>query len=187
VLTGVADARDRAALLATGADALVATTDGTALPAGLARAVRGVAGVRQVTAVGIGYASERPSEETRSLTVAGVAPDSYAALARRTGLGGFTADRLRTRGGVLDAVASPGVVARLGRAPRRIETDHGPVTVRITAVRPRTPAVPEGEFLLVDAAGLKGAPGPRCCWRPVPGSTRRRCGRPCAAPARTSP
>ncbi|OUC95484.1 hypothetical protein CA983_33325, partial [Streptomyces swartbergensis] len=32
--------------------------------------------------------------------------------------------------------------------------------VRITAVRPRTPAVPEGEFLLVDAAGLKGSRGP---------------------------
>ncbi|MFE1945931.1 thioesterase domain-containing protein [Streptomyces massasporeus] len=169
VLTGVADARDRAALLATGADALVATTDGTPLPAGLARAVRDVAGVRQVTAVGIGYASERPAEETRSLTVVGVAPDSYAALARRMGLGDFTADRLGSRGGVLDAVASPGVAERLGRAPRRIETDSGPVTVRVTAVRPRTPAVPEGEFLLVEAAGLKGSPRPSVLLAAGPG------------------
>ncbi|MFJ8589983.1 ABC transporter permease [Streptomyces sp. NPDC093598] len=160
VLTGVADARDRAALLETGADALISTTDATPLPAGLTRTVRNVAGVRQVTAVSIGYASERASDETQSLRVAGVEPDSYAELAGRTGLGGFAADRLRIRGGVLDAVASPEVAERLGRAPRRIVTDGGPVTVRITAVRPRTPAVPEGEFLLVDAAGLKGSGGP---------------------------
>ncbi|QCD55333.1 ABC transporter permease [Streptomyces hawaiiensis] len=160
VLTGVADARDRAALLETGADARIATADGTPLPAGLARTVRDVAGVRQVTAVGIGYASERAQDETRSLTVAGVEPDAYAELAGRTGLGGFAADRLRIRGGVLDAVASPAVAKRLGRAPRRIVTEGGPVTVRITAVRPRTPAVPEGEFLLLDAAGLKGSGDP---------------------------
>ncbi|MFJ4815333.1 ABC transporter permease [Streptomyces sp. NPDC088801] len=160
VLAGVADARDRAALLETGADALIATTDGSPLPAGLAPAVREVAGVRQVTAVGVGFASEGASEEARSLTVAGVEPDSYGELAGQVGLGGFAADRLRIRDGVLDAVASPKVAGRLGRAERRIVTDAGPVTVRITAVRPRTPAVPEGEFLLVDAAGLKGSAGP---------------------------
>ncbi|BCL19827.1 ABC transporter permease [Streptomyces tuirus] len=160
VLAGVADARDRAALLATGADALIATADGSPLPAGLARSVGEVTGVRQVTAVGVAFASEGASDEARSLTVAGVEPDSYGELAGRMGLGGFAADRLRMRGGVLGAVASPEVAERLGRAPRRIVTDAGPLTVRITAVRPRTPAVPEGEFLLVDAAGLKGSPGP---------------------------
>ncbi|KDN80363.1 membrane protein [Streptomyces olindensis] len=160
VLTGVADARDRAALLETGADARIDTTDGGPLPAELARAVRGVAGVRQVTAVRFTFAGERPSDETRSLTVVGVEPGAYADVARRMGLGGFPAGRLGAGGGVLDAVASPGVAERLGRAPRRIVTDDGPVTVRITAVRPRTPAVPAGEFLLVDAAGLKGPGGP---------------------------
>ncbi|MEU2270768.1 ABC transporter permease, partial [Streptomyces olindensis] len=160
VLTGVAEARDRAALLETGADARIDTTDGGPLPAELARAVRGVAGVRQVTAVRFTFAGERPSDETRSLTVVGVEPGAYADVARRMGLGGFPAGRLGAGGGVLDAVASPGVAERLGRAPRRIVTDDGPVTVRITAVRPRTPAVPAGEFLLVDAAGLKGPGGP---------------------------
>ncbi|GGY38963.1 ABC transporter permease [Streptomyces djakartensis] len=160
VLTGVADARDRVALLETGADARIETTDGAPLPAGLARAVRDVAGVRQVTAVGIGFASERASDDRRSLTVVGVEPDTYAGLARRTGLGGFAPERLGTGGGVLDAVASPGVAERLGRSPRRIWTDGGAVTVRITTVRSRTPAVPDGEFLLVDAAGLKGFGGP---------------------------
>ncbi|MEU6912068.1 ABC transporter permease [Streptomyces olindensis] len=160
VLTGVADARDRAALLEAGADARIDTTDGDPLPAELAPAVRGVAGVRQVTAVRFEFAGERPSDETRSLTVVGVEPGTYADVARRMGLGSFPAGRLGAGGGVLDAVASPEVAERLGRAPRRIVTDGGPVTVRITAVRPRTPAVPEGEFLLVDAAGLKGRGGP---------------------------
>ncbi|GHD26654.1 membrane protein [Streptomyces violarus] len=160
VLAGVADARDRAALLETGADVRISTTDNTPLPAGLARAVREVAGVRQVTAVGIEYAAERASDETQSLPVVGVEPDSYAGLARQTGLGGFAAEMLGARGGVLDAVASPEVAERLGRAPHRIVMPGGTVTVRITAVRPRTPAVPEGEFLLVDAAGLKDFGGP---------------------------
>ncbi|MCX3289585.1 ABC transporter permease [Streptomyces sp. NEAU-H22] len=160
VLQGVADARDRAALLATGADALVSTTDGAALPAGLARAVGDVKGVRQVTAVSIMYASEGASDEAQSLPVVGVEPDSYAEVARRMGLGGFEAGRLEVGDGVLDAVASPDVAERLGRAPRRIVTDGGPVRVRITEVRPRTPALTEGEFLLVDAAGLKGVGAP---------------------------
>jgi putative ABC transport system permease protein len=56
VLAGVADARDRAALLETGADARVTgSADGVPLPTGLATAVRGTAGVRDVTAVQIEY------------------------------------------------------------------------------------------------------------------------------------
>jgi putative ABC transport system permease protein len=52
VLAGVSDARDRAALLATGADARIAGPgEATELPAGVAGAVRKVAGVREVTAV----------------------------------------------------------------------------------------------------------------------------------------
>ncbi|KUN86824.1 ABC transporter permease [Streptomyces griseoruber] len=160
VLTGVADARDRAALLTTGADARLSTTDGTPLPADLTRAVRGVAGVREVAGVRIERASTSASDETHPLTVVGVEPDAYTGLARRVGLGGFPDGRLTSAGGVLDAVASPGVAERLGRAARRIVTPGGVVTVRITAVRDRTPAVPDGEFLLVDAAGLKGSGGP---------------------------
>ncbi|MET9777618.1 ABC transporter permease [Streptomyces sp. NPDC006367] len=159
VLSGTADARDRAALLRTGADARVDTAGDTALPAGLERAVRDVPGVRDVVTVGVSYASEHVSEDKRTLTVIAVEPDAYAALARHTGLGGFTADRLATGDGTLGAVASPGVAERLGRAPRRIGADGGPVTVRITAVRPRTPAVPDGDFLLVDAAGLPRSDG----------------------------
>ncbi|MEV7079156.1 ABC transporter permease [Streptomyces sp. NPDC093516] len=160
VLTGVADARERAALLATGADARLDTADGSPLPAGLARAVREVPGVRQATAVGFAYAAEHASDRTRALPVIGVEPDTYARVARQTGLGGFPADRLGSADGVLGAVASPGVAERLGRGPRRLATDSGVVTVRITAVSPRTPAAPEGEFLLVDAAGIERFAGP---------------------------
>jgi putative ABC transport system permease protein len=56
---------------------------------------------------------------------------------------------------VLNAVASPGLAERLGRAPRRITSPAGEVTVRIAAVRSRTPAAPGADFLLVDAAGLE--------------------------------
>ncbi|MGW1022522.1 ABC transporter permease [Streptomyces sp. NPDC002577] len=162
VLTGVADARDRAALLATGADARISSRgDAVPLPDGVEKAVRAVAGVRQVTAVRIertadvSSSGETGSGSEESLTLIAVEPDSYARLARQLGLGAFPADALKRTGGVLDAVASPGVAERLGRAPRRITSSAGDVTVRISAVRSRTPAAPGTGFLLVDAAGLE--------------------------------
>ncbi|MFF1743408.1 ABC transporter permease [Streptomyces mirabilis] len=165
VLAGVSDARDRAALLATGADARIAGPgEATPLPAGVAGAVRKVAGVRAVTAVRIERTAELTSGGAgakEGLTLIGVEPVSYARLARQTGLGAFPADVLQPKGtksaesgGVLNAVASPGLAERLGRAPRRIASLAGDITVRIAAVRSRTPAAPGADFLLVDAAGL---------------------------------
>ncbi|MER7686332.1 ABC transporter permease [Streptomyces sp. NPDC097610] len=165
VLAGVSDARDRAALLATGADARIAGPgEVTPLPAGVAGAVRKVAGVRAVTAVRIERTAELTSGGAgakEGLTLIGVEPASYARLARQTGLGAFPADVLKPKGaegagtgGVLNAVASPGLAERLGRAPRRITSLAGDLTVRIAAVRSRTPAAPGADFLLVDAAGL---------------------------------
>ncbi|MFK0021979.1 ABC transporter permease [Streptomyces sp. NPDC090798] len=166
VLAGVSDARDRAALLATGADARIAGPGEVApLPGGVAGAVRKVAGVREVTAVRIERTAELASGGAgakEGLTLIGVEPASYARLARQTGLGAFPADVLKPKGtqgvrtgGVLNAVASPGLAERLGRAPRRITSLAGDITVRIAAVRSRTPAAPGADFLLVDAAGLK--------------------------------
>ncbi|MFF5186329.1 ABC transporter permease [Streptomyces sp. NPDC000345] len=157
VLAGVADARDRAALLATGADARISTTDGRPVPAAVTRAVRDAAGVRKVTGVRVERATYG---EENALTLVGVEPDAYAGLAREVGLGAFPAGALRGGGTVLGAVASPGVAERLGRAPRRIMTPWGEVTVRISAVRPRTPAVPDGDFLLVDASRTARSGGP---------------------------
>ncbi|MFF2060925.1 FtsX-like permease family protein [Streptomyces sp. NPDC058200] len=169
VLAGVADARDRAALLAVGADARVSTEgEATALPADAERAVRNTAGVEEVTAVRIEWTAELAPDANRTgadagagadarkpLTLIGVEPGSYSRLARQLDLGAFPAGVLKDTGGVLNAVASPGVAARLGTAPRRIASPAGEITVRITAVRPRTPAAPRSEFLLVDRAGLE--------------------------------
>lgn len=165
VLAGVSDARDRAALLATGADARIAGPgEVTSLPAGVAGAVGKVAGVRAVTAVRIERTAELTSGGAgakEGLTLIGVDPVSYARLARQTDLGAFPADVLKPKGTkgagtgrVLNAVASPGLAERLGRAPRRITSLAGDITVRIAAVRSRTPAAPGADFLLVDAAGL---------------------------------
>ncbi|QDN77427.1 ABC transporter permease [Streptomyces sp. S1A1-7] len=165
VLAGVSDARDRAALLATGADARIAGPgEVTPLPPGVAGAVRKVAGVRAVTAVRIERTAELTSGGAgakEGLTLIGVEPASYARLARQTGLGAFPAEVLKPKGAqgagtgrVLNAVASPGLAERLGRAPRRITSLAGDITVRIAAVRSRTPAAPGADFLLVDAAGL---------------------------------
>ncbi|MFF7920075.1 ABC transporter permease [Streptomyces mirabilis] len=165
VLAGVSDARDRAALLATGADARIAGPgEVTPLPAGVAGAVRKVAGVRAVTAVRIERTAELTSGGAgakEGLTLIGVEPASYARLARQTGLGAFPAEVLKPKGAqgagtgrVLNGVASPGLAERLGRAPRRITSLAGDITVRIAAVRSRTPAAPGADFLLVDAAGL---------------------------------
>ncbi|MFF1599962.1 ABC transporter permease [Streptomyces mirabilis] len=165
VLAGVSDARDRAALLVTGADARIAGPgEVTPLPAGVAGAVAKAAGVRAVTAVRIERTAELTSGGAgakEGLTLIGVEPASYARLARQTGLGAFPADVLNPKGTkgagtgrVLNAVASPGLAERLGRAPRRITSLAGDITVRIAAVRSRTPAAPGADFLLVDAAGL---------------------------------
>ncbi|MFJ2175719.1 FtsX-like permease family protein [Streptomyces sp. NPDC087851] len=163
VLAGITDARDRAALLAVGADARISTQgDAVPLPAGAERAVRQVDGVRDVTPVRIDTAADPASPDgARSLsekpvTLIGVEPDAYSRLARQQGLGAFPAGELTARGegGALNAVASPGTAERLGTGPRRIVSAAGEITVRITLVRSHTPAAPRTEFLLVDAAAL---------------------------------
>ncbi|MBT2443459.1 ABC transporter permease, partial [Streptomyces sp. ISL-36] len=163
-----ADARDRAALRVTGADARVAgDADAMPLPDGLAEAVRGSAGVRDVTTFQIEYGIPLPagtgrSPETRSTPLIGVEPESYHRIARRTGFGAFPAGLLKSTGTggridpdrVLPAVASPGVAARLGTEPQDVTAAAGSFKVRIVAVRTATPALPGGDFLLVNGADL---------------------------------
>ncbi|MFE7805964.1 FtsX-like permease family protein [Streptomyces sp. NPDC057430] len=169
VLAGVADARDRAALLETGADARVTgDADAVPLPDGLARAVRGTAGVEDVATVQVEYnvtlptTGTGPATELRSAPLVGVEPESYARLTTRTGLGPFRAELLRSTGTggkddserVLPAIASPAVAARLGTEPMGITSAAGSFRVRIVGVRSATPALPERDFLLVNAADL---------------------------------
>ncbi|MEU0438924.1 FtsX-like permease family protein [Streptomyces sp. NPDC006186] len=158
VLSGVDGARDRAALLAVGADARVEASGGV-LPAGAADRVRHTGGVRDVTEVSLAYQAQ-PLEGSSPVTVAGVDPAPYAALAARTGSGAVDADALRRprdTGAPLPALASPAVAAAYGERPFRVRLEDGSeTTVRITAVQDSTPAVPGAEFLVVDRAGLSG-------------------------------
>ncbi|TWV36145.1 FtsX-like permease family protein [Streptomyces misionensis] len=159
VLAGVATARDRAALLAVGADARVAFD--APPPATTTARVRAVPGVRSVAPVGIDYQA-KPMDGQDSVPLIGVDPVSYGELADRTGLGAFPAVELRPSGGTLPAIASPSVAARYGtRHPFTVRLQDGSsATVRITVVRDDTPALPGGDFLVVDRAGL-AAPADR--------------------------
>ncbi len=170
VLAGVAEARDRAALLAIGADARIdGSVAWTPLPAGLTASVRGTAGVRDLAPVQIEYGvslpSARAADEPMTTLLVGVEPDSYTRLADRTGTGAFPAGLLAStgKGGpdtaadrqrVLPAVASPSVAARLGDAPQEIVSAAGVFRVKVVAVRSVTPAMPDTDFLLVNTADL---------------------------------
>jgi len=159
VLAGVDRARDHAALLAVGADGRIDSED--ALPAGAAERVRRTAGVREVTEVRVDDQAQAGRTLTR-ITVAGVSPAGYAALARDVGLGSFPEQRLHrpagSDGAPLPALASPSVARTHGTDPFPIRLSGGAtITVRIVVVRDRTPAVPGTDFLVVDGAGLDAA------------------------------
>ncbi|NML49037.1 ABC transporter permease [Streptomyces sp. R302] len=172
VLAGVADARDRAALFATGADARIeAGTTRVTLPTGLTEAVRGTRGVREAQPVQIEYGVELPSsvstDPPMKAPLVAVDPAAYAGLARRTDNGTFPAALLAStgRGGpeaadeterVLPALASPEVAAHLGDEPLTLIADAGIFRVRVVAVRSSTPAVSGGNFLVVNAADITG-------------------------------
>ncbi|MFF6881813.1 FtsX-like permease family protein [Streptomyces sp. NPDC012421] len=170
VLAGVAEARDRAALLATGADARIeGRTEGVPLPPGLTEAVRGAKGVRAALPVQIEYGLALPSpvvtDQPMSAPLVAVDPAAYAKLARETDNGAFPAELLAStgKGGreavgdtdrVLPALASPEVAARLGDQPQRLNAAAGAFRVRVVAVRDSTPAVRGGDFLVVNAADI---------------------------------
>nr|WP_242644505.1 ABC transporter permease [Streptomyces laculatispora] len=172
VLAGVADARDTAAVLATGADARISgQADSAPLPDGLVRTVSGADGVQEVARVQIEYGVSLPPpehgfEDARGATLIGVDPVTYARLARSTGIGTFTADRLKHTGPptpkgtmpsqdrVLPVLASPSVAERLGDRPRDLQSMAGDFKVRVAGTVAHTPAVTDTSFMIVDAASL---------------------------------
>ncbi|MFD7956286.1 FtsX-like permease family protein [Streptomyces ardesiacus] len=160
VLSGVADARDRAAVLTVGADARVEAAN--ALPSGLSDRVGRVPGVREVTEAAVDWLARTP-DGRQSVPLAAVDPSDYAALAARTDLGAFPGGRLARPDGaeggsedaVLPALASPAVAERLGDGAFPLRLADGTfATLKIVLVRERTPAVYGDEFLVVDRAGL---------------------------------
>ncbi|WP_329281512.1 FtsX-like permease family protein [Streptomyces sp. NBC_01451] len=161
VLAGVTAARDRAAILAVGADGRIETTTGT-LPQALPDRVRSLPGVRGMAEASV-TSEAKPQQGSQPVPLAGVDPDAYSHLAHRTGLGPFDAARLRQRdagttaGGdrPLPALASPRVAEEYGPGPYSVLLPDGSsVTVRIVMVQERTPAVIGDDFLVVDRAGL---------------------------------
>ncbi|MEV7088656.1 FtsX-like permease family protein [Streptomyces sp. NPDC093085] len=94
VLAGITEARDRAALLAVGADARITVPGAVAgLPAGAAEAVGAVDGVQEVTPIR-GDQTARPEGEGKAFPLIGVDPAAYARLAARLDLGAFPAETL---------------------------------------------------------------------------------------------
>ncbi|WP_405687848.1 FtsX-like permease family protein [Streptomyces sp. NBC_00057] len=172
VLAGVAAARDDAAVRATGADARISGPGiSVPLPDRLIREVRGAGGVQEVAGVQIEYDVRFPADgaggqSTKGATLVGVEPATYARLTRATGLGAFSADRLKAAGPaaskgtapskdrVLPVIASPSVAERLGDGPRDLSTAAGNFKVRVAGTVTRTPAVSDSDFLIVDAASL---------------------------------
>ncbi|MFF2012279.1 ABC transporter permease [Streptomyces sp. NPDC058195] len=167
VLAGVSDARDRAAMLAVGADARISgLLDAAPLPARLVREVREADGVRQVAEVQVVTGVPLPpgpdgTGRMKNAALLGVDPDAYAGLSRAADLGTFPADRLRVdKGGaaggntVVPVIASPPVAAELGDGPRDLTTPAGDLRVQVAGILPRTAVIPDRDFLLVDAAAL---------------------------------
>ncbi|MEV0119084.1 ABC transporter permease [Streptomyces sp. NPDC050844] len=159
VLTGVADARDRTALLAVGADVRVDRGNGT-LPASLAAEIRRTPGIGEVTSVHIDWYLRLPDQSTVPLVA--VDPAAYSRLTRSTGLGPFGEAELAAGGdsrAVLPAVASPEVARRLGKGPHSFRTPAGSFRAAVGAVRDSTPALPSGSaFLLIDRRHLERPP-----------------------------
>ncbi|MFI0979425.1 FtsX-like permease family protein [Streptomyces sp. NPDC021093] len=160
VLAGVADSRDRAATVQVGADARLqndlAGFDGRAVAA-----VGKVPGVREVSAVGVDTMITLPDGKSEVSLVA-VDPESYARLSRGTDNGGFAPAALNpssgsgTKGKVFPVLASPETAARLGNGPAvdLRSARYGDFTTRVAGTLPSTPALREGEFMVISTAAL---------------------------------
>ncbi|MFI7384704.1 FtsX-like permease family protein [Streptomyces sp. NPDC049813] len=154
VLAGIDHTRDRAALLATGADARV--DGGGPLSAARVARIGRTPGADAVTPVAVRYDAEL-REGTRKLSLAAVDTDGYARLAARTGLGAFPADALRPgRGSTVPALVSPSMTELFPGGRLDLWMNGETVTLRIAAVRTTTPALSD-DFLVVDAAALARA------------------------------
>lgn len=156
VLAGVREARDHAALLSVGADARVEAA--TPLPSGLPDRLRRTPGVSGLSAMSVTFEA-KPDDGTQTVPLAGVDPADYATLSTRTGLGAFAPGTLKaTASGATPALASPATARTYGTRPFPVLfPDGSTLTVRITAVLDRTPAVSGPEFLIVNRAALSPA------------------------------
>ncbi|MEU8886596.1 ABC transporter permease [Streptomyces sp. NPDC048442] len=172
VLAGVAESRDRAATEQVGADARL-QNDRAGFDARTLAAVSKVPGVREVSAVGVDTMITLPDGKSEVSLVA-VDPESYARLARGTDNGGFAPSALNPsagggrdgkskdgkgkdgKGKVFPVLASPETAARLGNDPAIALRSalYGGFTTRVAGTVKSTPALREGEFMLISTAAL---------------------------------
>ncbi|MFF2471203.1 FtsX-like permease family protein [Streptomyces sp. NPDC058066] len=157
VLAGIDHERDRAAVLATGADARVESS--SPLPSALAGQVRKMPGVRDVAPLTLRYDAE-PKDGKRKVPLAVVDAASYARLAARTDLGGFPAGALTTdaaktgtAASPLPVLASPSMRDVFGTEPFSLWMDGEDVVLRVSEIRTTTPALSD-DFLVVDRTAL---------------------------------
>ncbi|WP_406476322.1 FtsX-like permease family protein [Streptomyces platensis] len=152
VLSGVAAARDHAALTAVGAEARISADK--PLPEALRRAVGDVPGVVDAVPLRIDVQAADDSGPPLYLVIADA--KAYARLARATGLGAFAAQDLADPGAErpLPALVSPHFLTRFGRAPMALQPEFGQLVIRPKTVRADTPAQPGGDFVVVDAASV---------------------------------
>ncbi|MBJ6646025.1 hypothetical protein DD630_11580 [Streptomyces sp. BSE7F] len=152
VLTGVTDARERAAVFAVGADARVENLAEGA--ADVEERVRRAPGVEDVTPVKVSYFALAGNQR---VSLAGVEPDAYAALSDRLDDGAFDADTLKADGeDTVPALGSPALAERFGDDPFPVILDDGDsFTAQVVAVRTWTPALGADDFLVVDGSALR--------------------------------
>ncbi|MFE8951047.1 ABC transporter permease [Streptomyces althioticus] len=158
VLTGVTDARDRAAVFAVGADARVDNLAEGATD--VEERVRRTPGVEDVTPVKVSYTALAGD---RRVSLAGVEPDAYAAVSGRLDDGAFDPGTLKADGedgedgeDTVPALGSPALAERFGDDPFPVILDDGDsFTARVVAVRTWTPALGADDFLVVDGSALR--------------------------------
>ncbi|MEV5613586.1 ABC transporter permease [Streptomyces sp. NPDC052225] len=155
VLAGIDGTRDRAALLATGADARV---DGSGpLPTATVDAIRKAPGVTGTTEVTVRYDAE-VKQGTRRFPLAAVDPAAYARLSARTNLGAFPADKLKATSSTVPALISPSLQEQFPGGRLELWMNGETVTLTPAVVRSQTPAL-AADFLIVDAKALAHATG----------------------------
>jgi putative ABC transport system permease protein len=157
VLAGVAHGRDEAAALTVGADVRVDSS--FPLDAGLPDRVRKVRGVGDLAEVRVEpHAAAQNIQHNFSLLVVDD-PAAYARITRAMGMPSFPVDALGPgaaagRHGTLPAVVSPGIARLLGGSTVPLPTDVGKTRIRVAATLDSTPAVGEGDFVIVSERQL---------------------------------
>ncbi|MCX5201174.1 ABC transporter permease [Streptomyces sp. NBC_00237] len=154
VLAGVNESRDRAATVRVGADARLDARgkDVRGYDERAVAAVRKAPGVREVVAVGLDFFLSLPDKKSE-ITLVAVDPVAYAQLSGGPDAGGFAPAALKggKRGGTFPVLVSPDAAKRLrGTGDLALRSaSHGDFTARVAGTVPRTPVLPEGDFMIV--------------------------------------